>query len=163
MNIPQKTSSVFQNGTVFVSREFCEPSCITERGFFHEEIDDDIFNMIFPQVSWKFKWYLFVRLFPFQGHPGEHNPGRSKWSGHKGRRYFLRPWAWERAREWAWEWTWKRTWKRAWTSSWCSSQCGLLQKLCQSRNRCFPPFLCEFRHLGYIFRGIPCWLASLHE
>merc|ERR1712080_697755 len=39
----------FQNGTVFVSREFCEPSCITERGFFHEEIDDDIFNMIFPQ------------------------------------------------------------------------------------------------------------------
>ena len=53
--IYEKTSSVFQNGTVFVSREFCEPSCITERGFFHEEIDDDIFNMIFPQVRWEFR------------------------------------------------------------------------------------------------------------
>merc|ERR1712147_398760 len=38
-----------QNGTVSESREFCEPSCITERGFFHGEIDDEIFNMIFPQ------------------------------------------------------------------------------------------------------------------
>merc|ERR1712223_1809927 len=48
-NIAGGKFTFFQNGTVFVSREFCEPSCITERGFFHEEIDDDIFNMIFPQ------------------------------------------------------------------------------------------------------------------
>merc|ERR1712037_153043 len=39
----------YQNGTVAVSQEFCEPECIKERDSFYGEIDEDIFNDIFPQ------------------------------------------------------------------------------------------------------------------
>jgi len=40
-----------QNGTTTVSRQRCEPEtkCITDRAFFDGEIDEDIFNEIFPQ------------------------------------------------------------------------------------------------------------------
>jgi hypothetical protein len=39
----------YLNGTVVVSRNLCEPECFTDRAFFDGEIDDEIFNAIFPQ------------------------------------------------------------------------------------------------------------------
>merc|ERR1712037_740268 len=45
----QTEFTFYQNGTVAVSQEFCEPECIKERDSFYGEIDEDIFNDIFPQ------------------------------------------------------------------------------------------------------------------
>ena len=47
-----------QNGTVAVSLDVCEPECFTDRAFFEGEIDEQIFNEIFPQVRWQYsyKW-----------------------------------------------------------------------------------------------------------
>merc|ERR1712222_41464 len=39
----------YQNGTISVSLDICEPECFTDRAFFDGEIDEEIFNDIFPQ------------------------------------------------------------------------------------------------------------------
>ena len=41
-----------------MSLDVCEPECFTDRAFFEGEIDEEIFNDIFPQVRWQYsyKW-----------------------------------------------------------------------------------------------------------
>jgi len=45
----QMEFTFYQNGTTAVSRDLCEPECFKDRAFFDGEIDEEIFNAIFPQ------------------------------------------------------------------------------------------------------------------
>merc|ERR1712212_691149 len=45
----QRKFTFYQNGTIAVSLDVCEPECFTDRAFFDGEIDEEIFNDIFPQ------------------------------------------------------------------------------------------------------------------
>jgi len=45
----QRKFTFYQNGTIAVSLDVCEPECFTDRAFFDGEIDEGIFNDIFPQ------------------------------------------------------------------------------------------------------------------
>merc|ERR1712181_134203 len=45
----ERKFTFYQNGTISVSLDICEPECFTDRAFFDGEIDEEIFNDIFPQ------------------------------------------------------------------------------------------------------------------
>ena len=121
-----------QNGTTTVSRQRCEPEteCITDRAFFDGEIDEDIFNEIFPQVE-----KLWMMWFLLEGRVGKVDRRGGNWlqSGHEGRRNF---------------WTWIRT------RTWRFHRCRLwrIQKLCQWHHCLFHPLNNLFQ-LGCLLFG----------
>merc|ERR1712181_142556 len=45
----ERKFTFYQTGTISVSLDICEPECFTDRAFFDGEIDEEIFNDIFPQ------------------------------------------------------------------------------------------------------------------
>merc|ERR1712112_777594 len=45
----ERQFTFYENGTTTVSLERCEDECFTDRAFFDGEIDEEIFNAIFPQ------------------------------------------------------------------------------------------------------------------